>query len=114
MNALELADKLEQDPSEWGGLGKVAWPAAAMLRNLHTENTALRCTEMALRDEVAELEQQLESVRKDAERYRWLRDVTCDLPDNVPVVAARTPDDVVCLVGHEIDDAIDAAMKEQK
>jgi len=52
MNALELADKLEQDPSEWGGLGKVAWPAAAMLRNLHTENMALRCTEMALRDRV--------------------------------------------------------------
>ncbi len=42
MNALDLADKLEQDPTEWGGLGKVAWPAAAMLRKLHAENERMK------------------------------------------------------------------------
>lgn len=40
--ALKLADDLEQDPSLWGGLSKVAWPAAAELRRLHAENEALR------------------------------------------------------------------------
>lgn len=58
-----------------------------------------------------ELIESLRQMRKDAERYRWLRDVTCNLPDNVPVVAACTPDDVVCLVGQELDDAIDAARR---
>lgn len=30
--ALRLADLLELDPSQWGGVAKVAWPAASVLR----------------------------------------------------------------------------------
>ena len=33
-NALRLADLLELDPSQWGGVAKVAWPAASELRRL--------------------------------------------------------------------------------
>jgi hypothetical protein len=39
--ALRLADALERDPSEWGGLNKVAWPAAAELRRLERINAQL-------------------------------------------------------------------------
>ena len=60
MNAFELADKLQNAASShYGELCGALWDGGAMLRNLHTENMALRCTEMALRDRVAELEQQL-------------------------------------------------------
>ena len=40
--ATELADKLEEDPSMWGGLSKVAWPAAGELRRLDAENARMR------------------------------------------------------------------------
>jgi hypothetical protein len=40
--AQRLATLLEQDPSEWGGLSMVAWPAAAELRRLEAEVQALR------------------------------------------------------------------------
>lgn len=33
-NAQRLADLLELDPSQWGGVAKVAWPAASELRRL--------------------------------------------------------------------------------
>lgn len=60
MNALELADKLQSHASsQYGELCGSLWDAGAMLRNLHTENTALRCTEMALRDEIESLRQLL-------------------------------------------------------
>lgn len=60
MNAFELADKLQNAASShYGELCGALWDGGAMLRHLHTEAMALRCTEMALRDRVAELEQQL-------------------------------------------------------
>lgn len=60
MNALELADKLQSHASsQYGELCGSLWDAGAMLRNLHTENMALRCTEMALRDEIESLRRQL-------------------------------------------------------
>jgi len=58
--ATELADKLEEDPSMWGGLSKVAWPAAGELRRLDAENAAMR-------QRVAELEQQLAARVPDVE-----------------------------------------------
>lgn len=69
MNALELADDAiplwdkgaleREDVSEM----------AAMLRNLHTENTALRCTEMALRNEIESLRRQLAEMVPDGWSY---------------------------------------------
>lgn len=38
--ALRLADLLERDPSEWGGL-TLGWKAAAELRRLHEVNADL-------------------------------------------------------------------------
>lgn len=38
--ALRLADLLERDPSEWGGL-TLGWKAAAELRRLHEVNAEL-------------------------------------------------------------------------
>ncbi len=70
MNALELADKLQSHaPSHYGEVGGNLWDGGAMLRNLHTENTALRCTEMALLDEIAELRRQLAEMVPDGWSY---------------------------------------------
>jgi hypothetical protein len=48
-----------------------------------------------------ELERQLEEARKDAERYRWLRDIA----------GMQERDDVSVYCGNDFDAAIDAAMK---
>lgn len=56
MTNLELADKLQAAASNhYGDLCGMLWDGGAALRKLHTENMALRCTEMALRDTNAEL-----------------------------------------------------------
>lgn len=63
MNNLELADKLQDAASNhYGDLCGMLWDAGAALRNLHTENMALRCTEMALRDVNAELVEALKGL----------------------------------------------------
>jgi len=71
-NAQRLADLLELDPSQWGGVAKVAWPAASELRRLSAieqerdqlRDRVLALTEaadvqlrenLALRDELAAL-----------------------------------------------------------
>ena len=69
MNNLELADKLQKEAEHFSGaqdLVGMLWDGGAALRKLHTENTALRVTEENLLAE-------LEKVRKDADRYQWLR-----------------------------------------
>lgn len=73
MNAFELADKLQNAASShYGELCGALWDGGAMLRNLHTESMALRCTEMALRDRVKDLEQQL-AARVPDEPMFWVR-----------------------------------------
>lgn len=47
--ALRLADLLERDPSDWGGL-TLGWKAAAKLRRLHEVNAEL----MRLNSELVE------------------------------------------------------------
>lgn len=94
MNALELADKLQDYLSEhhFGTAGELMWDGGAMLRNLHTENTALRCTEMALRDEIAELRRQLSAAPAQPEQpaaqgeplgyvYSWIHSSATGKPD---------------------------------
>lgn len=69
-NAKHLADNLQNTASVTNySFSGMLWDSAAMIRvlcdklqdmqDLHTENTALRCTEMALLDEIAELRSQL-------------------------------------------------------
>jgi hypothetical protein len=70
MNALELADKLEQDPTEWGGLGKVAWPAAAMLRKLHAENEANERNLGILSDELSKCEKHAKDLQTECTALR--------------------------------------------
>lgn len=61
-----------------------------------------------LRAEIADLRQQLaaaEEYKRDAERYRWLRDKT----DAVCLTFSRETAETDCYSGTELDAAIDAA-----
>ena len=63
-------------------------------------------------DRIAELARENEALRKDAERYRWLRSRDLDAIDKGGVFAGMTPRNVVLNEEH-LDAAIDAALKEQ-
>lgn len=52
-----------------------------------------------------------EDLRRDAERYRWLRNESSVATDSHPVVAAATPCCVPCLFGIGLDEAIDEPMR---
>lgn len=80
--ALRLADHLEHFRSFQDDLA-----AAAELRRLHAE---------------------VESLRTDAERYRWLRDKA----DSITVCAYTSDGEWIPLHPKNIDSTIDAAMKE--
>jgi hypothetical protein len=83
---------------------------------LRDQLQASQCAEAMLSDEVRGLKEQRDSLRADAERYRWLRDSSnteCDVCVYVPAneleeAGLRWP------VNDELDAAIDSAMKEQK
>lgn len=57
-------------------------------------------------------EHENEALRKDAERYRWLRSRDLDTIDKGGVFAGMTPRNIVLNEEH-LDTAIDAALKEQ-
>lgn len=62
-----------------------------------------------LQSRCAELEAEVERLRADAERYRWLRDKASEAPDDLPCVANATPGDCAVISGAVLDAAIDAA-----
>ena len=64
-----------------------------------------------LERELAEARAEIERLRKDAERYRWLRDDELAFG----VYPETGPDDYqwMSACGEELDELIDAAMKEQ-
>lgn len=129
----DLADKLQKESEHFSGaqdLVGMLLDAGAALRNLHTENTALRVTEDNLRQElqecqaqrqaafrrIEELERQLEEARKDAERYQFVRSGNVYIEPNTAEIYMATdaggkyykdPRDM----DMDIDEAIDAAMK---
>lgn len=87
--ALLLADECEESARAWANEVTTRQQAAAELRRLHAENEALR---------------------KDAERYRWLREYYS------PECSGRYMTDIDrgwYGDGIDLDDAIDAAMKGQ-
>lgn len=81
--ALRLADECEESAKAWANEVTTRQQAAAQLRSLHTENEALR---------------------KDAERYRWLRD---------EAYGYFWVNHGGCYPRRGLDVAIDAAMKGQ-
>ena len=82
--ALRLADEFDWWVSRGITIEPRLYDAAAELRRLHAENEALR---------------------KDAERYRWLRESKCPM--------AVVSEDCLVLGMSYMDAAIDAAMKGQ-
>ena len=63
------------------------------------------------KDKIVQLERELAEAKKDAERYRWLRDNTCksSLYEHCGIEGYGTE---VMISGEVLDAAIDAAMKE--
>lgn len=61
--------------------------------------------------EVARLRAEVEAYRKDAERYRWLRNDAMNGTKHDPAVLKDGPTDCCdFMFGDELDEAIDAAM----
>ena len=67
--ALKLAELLERDPSEWGGLS-LGWKAAAELRRLSAELEKVRQQMEAQKDEWLSWEAKRSALEKDAGRWR--------------------------------------------
>ena len=85
--------------------------AMEMVGNRHSKRALVDMTCHHLH-RIAKLERENEALRKDAERYRWLRDACCDA--NFGVYANAWDDHTrAWLDGRELDAAIDAALKEQ-
>jgi hypothetical protein len=62
-----------------------------------------------------QLERELAEAKKDAERYRWLRDNSYNVQIGVYEMVERDGrQQRAWLAGNELDDVIDAAMKEGK
>lgn len=126
----ELADKLKKEAEHFSGaqdLVEMLLDAEALIRNLHTENTALRVTEDNLRQElqecqdqrraafrrIEELERQLDEARKDAERLDYIQKNARSDPkmDGNHVWWPTTLNQAQNLKGPTIRAAIDATMQ---
>lgn len=89
-------------------------PLLARIAELEAANEAFGKRQEWWNARMLELEQQLEEARKDAERYRFIRDKAQWL-DGVPQAIIWRNDghaQEIC-AEDELDEAIDAAMKEQ-
>lgn len=88
MTNLELADKLQKESEHFSGaqdLVGMLWDAGAALRNLHTENTALRVTEDNLRQELQECQDQRRAAfRRIEELDRELDAMRAQIGQGVP------------------------------
>jgi chromosome segregation ATPase len=78
-------------------------PASARIAELEHEAQQLSALVQALDAKAAELEQQLEQARRDAERYRWLRDKAREV-DWAQI--GSMPADKPAAIDAEIDSAI--------
>ena len=112
--ALALADQwcagltMDADSKGWGAILLVL---AEEVRRLRME---LAHEEQRVADMMADVNRvghEIERLRADARRYRWLRDVAATTTDSEPVVCSSTPNDRECLFGDGLDAAIDAAME---
>jgi type II secretory pathway pseudopilin PulG len=73
---------------------------------------ALRARLQEAESRAAALQKELEAARKDAERYRWLRDDAANQSDSWAI--GVYPADERCIVtGAELDAAIDAALSKE-
>jgi multidrug resistance efflux pump len=118
-----MTDELKRESERLLKLGVyyAAAPAmAAHIAKLQNELDAAASDIEDLIDSVNQLETSLDEARKDAERYRWLRDVECfvwpsikrvELDEASSVSLWIQPD--VAMDSEGIDAAIDAAMERQ-
>jgi hypothetical protein len=65
-----------------------------------------------IRKERDNAESELAEARRDAERYRWLRDVACDVPEGIGVARFHGCAREEIVWGDDLDAAIDAARGE--
>lgn len=80
---------------------------AAQFSHVNAENGALRGQVEALQRGAGQLQDQNEALRKDAERYRWLRD-GCGIVEYKAIAGSIGPG--MLPSGQVLEDAIDAAM----
>ena len=77
------------------------------------EELSITCEQRdALDIECARLEKEVDALRKDAERYRWLRDQNNSEAVEDMIRVYNYGDGAKLLDGEELDAAIDAAMRE--
>ena len=88
-----MADEIERR-DEWR-----EW-ATAEIERLHADNQA---AVVAYAAEINEAKAEIERLRADAERYRWLK-------VNIPIILSDVPGDIEI---EKLDAAIDAAMKKE-
>lgn len=109
-----------QDSEQWHVFAATAEPLKGHIAKLQSELDAAASDIEGLIDSVTQLEAALDEARKDAERYRWLRDVECfvwpsikrvELDEASSVSLWIQPD--VAMDSEGIDAAIDAAMERQ-
>jgi hypothetical protein len=77
---------------------------------LKAENRELKDVKLGLSWAFGELKIDAENLRKDAERYRWLRSRDLDTISDGGVFAGMTPQNMV-LNEETLDEAVDSAMK---
>lgn len=100
----DIVERLENFCTDWDG--------SAMNDNT-TPMDGLHCVDLRqAAAEITRLRAEAEALRKDAERYRWLRDRLFGADwdwnnEGVPVVLFRWPDGAS--IGADLDAAIDAA-----
>ncbi|HCF2029392.1 TPA: ead/Ea22-like family protein [Pseudomonas aeruginosa] len=87
------------------------WPdIVAPAENLKYIASANPKTILALLDEIDRLKAENEALRKDAARYRWLRERDLETIRQGGVFAGMTPENIVLNLEH-LDAAIDAALE---
>jgi hypothetical protein len=86
--------------------------AVAALGLCIDEIERLRSERLAFAAECDDLRTELAEARRDAERYRWLRDVACDVPEGIGVARFHGCVREEIVWGDDLDAAIEAARKE--
>jgi len=86
---------------------------ATQFNHVSAESGALRGQVEAVQRGAGQLQEENEALRKDAERYRWLRSRPVACPTNDPDLAGWEECSGEAIRGNDADAAIDAAMSKE-